>query len=168
MNKEEMKLFKSRNPREYINNSLSSRLPSGRKAYITRMWLEKTRFSIDDIQYARNRHPYWKSRKMSGSEERNQQRFLEHNYTRGDALVWNEKTIMKFIGMNRKDKSGRYIYKDHELAKHFRTTIPSIQHYRRKYNMAMGILTRKKIPITARKIYELIGMSEKLLRENIK
>ncbi len=168
MNKQEQKLFNSKNPREYIENSLKSNLPSGRKAFITRQWLEKTRYSIDDIQYARNRHPYWKSRKMRGSSERNQQRFLEHNYARSGALVWNEKTITRFLEMNRKDKYGRYIYKDHELAKHFRTTIPSIQHYRRKYNMALLILMAEKRPVTAKRILDLIGMSEKLLRERLK
>ncbi len=165
MTKDELKLFQSKNPHEYIDNSLKVKLTPGRKAFITKLWLDKKpKYTIDDIKYARNRHPYWKDKKMRGSYERNEIRRQEHDYSRGSMLEWDEKTIKKFIDMNKKSKNGRYETKDYELAKYFKTTIPSIQHYRRKYNMAMKILDRKNIKPTVNRIFELIQSSEKILR----
>lgn len=169
MNKEETKLFKSRTPHEYIDNSLKSKLSPGRKAYITKIWLDKKKkFSIEDIQYARNRHPYWKSRKMVGSYERNEQRRMEHDYSSNSKLDWDDATVMEFIDMNKKDDHGRYLHKDFELARHFNTSIPSIQHYRRKYNMAMVLMSREGKKPTEKRIYEYITQSEAILRRLVK
>ncbi len=169
MTKDELKLFQSKNPAEYIDNSLKVKLTPGRKAFITKLWLDKKpKYTIEDIKYARNRHPFWKGKKMKGSYERNEIRRFEHDYSEGSMLEWDEKTIKQFINMNKKDKNGRYQTKDYELARHFKTTIPSIQHYRRKYNMALKILNKKSINPTANRIYELIQSSEKILRNLMK
>lgn len=165
MNKEEQKLFNSKTPHEYIDNSLKVKLSPGRKAHITKLWLEKKKnYSIEDIQYARNRHPYWKSRKMQGSYERNEQRRMEHDYSSNLKLDWDRDAVMEFIAMNKKDERGRYEHKDFELAKHFRTSIPSIQHYRRKYNMAMVLMEREGLKPTGKRIYDYINQSESILR----
>ncbi len=168
MTKEEEKLFNSKTPVEYIDNSLRSKLPPGRKAYVTRLWLAKRKYTVDDIKYARNRHPFWKKLKMKGSYERNLQRRAEHDYTSYGTVEWDEKTILEFIRMNKKDKSGHYVHKDHELAKYFSATIPSIQHYRRKYNMAVALLTRKKSTVTDKRVYEYLVQSEQILRRMMK
>lgn len=168
MNKEELKLYNSRTPEEYITNSLKSKLPQGRKAHVTKQWLMKTNYSVEDIQHARNRHPYWKTRKMSGSVERNQMRMIEHNYTTNKPVVWDEDAVKEFIQMNKKDKKGVYINKDFELARHFRSTIPSIQHYRRKYNMVIALFNKEGISPTVNNIYKYIIKSELLLRNMLK
>jgi len=168
LSKREMKLFGSKTPREYIDNSLKVSLKPAEKAKITRLWLQKTRFTIEDIQHARNIHPYWKKKKMEGSYERNESRKISHDYTRYGTVEWNEDSIKEFIYLNQKDKSGRYIRKDHELAKHFHSTIPGIQHYRRKYNMAIKLLQKEKKSITTKRISDLITQSEQILRRMLK
>jgi len=160
MNREEQKLINSKTPEEYIENSIKCRLPSGRKAFITRLWLEKkAKYTIEDIKHARNRHPHWKKKKMEGSLERNQQRQHDHDYSRGGDITWNEKLIRKFIDLNRKDASGKYVSRDHQLAKKFNTTIPAIQHYRRKYNLTLKILERAGQKPNERRVLEFIGWS---------
>ena len=167
MKKTEEKLYNSKSPAEYIDNSLKVKLSPSEKARITRLWLEKTGFTIEEIQHARNIHPYWKKKKMEGSYERNEYRKLQHDYSTKGTVEWNEKSITEFIKMNGKDKSGKYTYKDHELARHFNSTIPGIQHYRRKYNMAIKILDNEKTKPTVKRIYNLITQSEQILRRQV-
>ena len=50
MNKQEEKLFKSKTPEEYIDNSLKVKLTPGRKAYITRLWLEKKKQALAALE----------------------------------------------------------------------------------------------------------------------
>jgi len=168
MNKQELKLFNSKTPEEYIDNSLKTNLPSGRKAHVTRLWLEKKKYTIEDIKRARNRHPYWKKKKMAGSSERNEQRRMEHDYRNYGSLEWDESTVKEFIEMNRKDKRGAYEHKDFELARHFATTIPSIQHYRRKYNMVVAILQKEKAAHSVKHVYDYLVHSEQKLRSILK
>lgn len=169
MNKDELMLLNSRNPGEYIENSIRCKLPSGRKAAITKQWLEKRKkYTIDDIKYARNRHPYWKEKKMEGSLERNLQRQQEHNYSYRGEIEWNEKTIKKFLDLNRKDGSGKYVTRDYQLAEKFSTTIPAIQHYRRKFNIVMKMFEKMNQKPTEKRILDYIGKSEKILRETLR
>lgn len=170
MTREEMKLFESSTPEEYITNSLKVKLPSGRKAFITRLWLEENpQFSIEDIQHARNRHPHWKEKKMEGSQIRNRKRQEQHDYSDGaPSIDWDSDTITDFINLNKKNKNGRYLYRDYELAKHFKSTIPSIQHYRRKHNMALKILDKEGVRPTVARIQKLIIHSEQWLRGELK
>jgi hypothetical protein len=168
LNREEQKLFSSRNPAEYISNSLKSRLQPGRKAYITKMWLRMKGYGIVEIQHARNIHPYWKSRKMAGSVERNLKRRKNHDYSSHRRLDWTDDTIKEFIMMNGKNKDGRYIHKDYELARHFGSTIPAIQHYRRKYNMAVAIIEKRDCERPSRnRIFNYITKCEQALRKLI-
>jgi hypothetical protein len=167
---QELKLLQSKSPEQYIENSIKSKLPSGRKAYMARLWMDKTGYSVEDIQRARNRNPYWKEKKMNGSPERNYQRRIDHDYSRGrtGAAVWDEETIKEFIALNKKDKNGRYVRKDFELAKHFKSTIAAIQHYRRKHNMTIRILDAGREAPSVKKVYGYISMSEQLLRTMLK
>jgi hypothetical protein len=164
LSKNEFTLFNTRTPEEYIDKSLKLKIPSGRKAYITKLWMDKKGYTVEDIQHARNRHPYWKAKKMEGSAERNEERRKANDYSKNGAVNWNDKQIKKFISMNKKDKKGRYIHKDISLAKHFRVSIPSIQHYRRKYNMAIRILEYEKKRPTNNGIFNYVVKSEEILR----
>jgi hypothetical protein len=171
MNKREEKLFNSKTPEEYIDNSLRCSLPAGRKAFITKLWLEKrVKYTIEDIKRARNRHPFWKKKKMEGSLDRNNQRHRDHNYTRHGKteIEWTEKTIRKFIDLNGKDAHGNYLNKDYQIAQKFSTTIPAIQHYRRKYNLVQKILEGQGLRLSERRVLDYIGMSEKILRQELK
>ncbi|HOW81352.1 MAG TPA: hypothetical protein PK573_02225 [Spirochaetota bacterium] len=161
---QEKNLLKAKNPRDYIDKSLKNKISPGRKAFVTRHWLDKTRYTIDDIKYARNRHPYWKAKKMEGTAERNAIRTKEHDYSKGDNIIWDEKLVHKFIERNKKDKQGKYIIKDWELAKEFRCTIPAIQHMRRKYNMAVRLIASSSGSITAKKLMEYLMLGESMLR----
>jgi hypothetical protein len=151
-------LYGSRTPAQYIDRSLEIKLSSGKKATITREWLKKTGFTVKDIQYARHRHSYWKKQKRKGHYERIRKRLDQHMYSNGEHLQWDEKMLRDFIA--RTDK-----FHDYELAKHFRTTIPSIQYLRRKYYCAKLILTKQNKRISTEQIYRLMQNSEKILVE---
>jgi len=169
MNRQEQKLLNSRTPEEYIDNSLKCGLPSGRKAFITRLWLEKKpKYTVRDIQRARNRHPYWKERKMEGGADRNVRRQVNHDYSSGTGDIdWTEKKILRFMDLNAKDRNGRYVHRDHEIARKFRTTIPAVQHYRRKYNLVVKILAKLGARPAGKLVLEFMQKSEKILREEI-
>ncbi|MCU0845023.1 MAG: hypothetical protein MUC76_08880 [Spirochaetes bacterium] len=165
LSKEELKLFSSKTPDDFIDRSLKVDIPRGRKAFIARLWLEKTGYESSDIEYARNRHPYWKARKGEGGAERVLQRLHEHDYSTGESVEWTEKRIQKFIELNAKDKNGKYITRDWELAKRFKCSIATIQHMRRKYNMTTKIIIAGKGKVTAKKLLEYLQMGEGMLRE---
>ena len=163
--KEEKKLLQAKNPTDYINRSLDLDIPSGRKAYVTRHWLDKTGYSVEDIKYHRNRHPYWKEKKMKGSAERTALRFAEHDYSSNKVIMWDEKMLRKFIDNNKKDKLGKYIFKDWELAKKFKCTIATIQHLRRKYNMSTSYITNNIGKVTEKRLMEHLKLGEGTLRK---
>jgi hypothetical protein len=69
--------------------------------------------------------------------------------------------LKEFLDLNGKDKSGRYLHRDWELANHFGTTIPSVQYLRRKYlrvRELLGPRARKE------KILEYMVSSEIVLQ----
>jgi hypothetical protein len=163
--KKEKILLTARNPKEYIDRSLKSNISPGRKAFITRRWLEKKRYTIEDIKYARNRHPFWKGKKMEGTAERNAARTIEHNYGTGKNILWDDDLILEFIEANKKDKNGNYLKRDWELAKEFKCTIPAIQHMRRKFNMAVKIITVSSGNITKKRLLDHLKYGESTLRK---
>lgn len=166
--KKEKLLLAAKSPREYIDKSLRSDISPGRKAFITRHWLEKKKYTIEDIKYARNRHPYWKEKKMEGTAERNVARAREHNYGNGNNIIWDDGLIMDFISANKKDNTGNYINKDWELAKEFECTIPAIQHMRRKFNMAEKIIMVASGKITVKRLLDYLKYGEGALRKMMK
>jgi hypothetical protein len=140
MTKTENAILASKTPQEYIDRSLKARLTPAAKAKLARLWMESTGYTKEDILRARNRHPYWKKKKMEGSAERTKKRLEHHDYSGGLAVQWNEGLVSEFLGLNKKMPDGRYMYKDWQLAEHFGATIPSIQYMRRKYSKVSKLL----------------------------
>jgi len=161
MKKFEKLILESMTPEEYVTNSLKSHFSASEKARLARIWMQKTGFSKDDILRARNRNEYWRVRKMEGSGERTKRRMESHDYSQGKNVVWTRENIEEFLSLNRKDSFGRYFHRDWELAQRFRTSIPSIQYLRRKYNKV-----RKMLGPNARreKIIEYMRCSELVLQ----
>jgi hypothetical protein len=140
MTKAENAILDSRTPDEYIEASLKSRLNPAAKARLAKTWMESTGYTREDILYARNRHPYWRKKKMEGSVERTRRRLEAHNYSGGQSLPWTKERVEEFLARNGKDKAGRYVSKDWQLAEHFESSIPSIQYMRRKCRKVEGLL----------------------------
>lgn len=136
---EKKKLFSAKTPDKYIDKTIQSRLSRGMRAKITREWLEKTGYTIEDIQYARNRHPYWKKKKSKGSSERQVERLKKFDFREKGAanLIWTDEMLKDFLSKNSS-------MSDHELAKYFQTTLPAINHIRRKIKLSERILTATK------------------------
>jgi hypothetical protein len=132
MTKTETTILESRTPADYIDRSLKARLSPAAKAKLARLWMESTGYSKEDILRARNRHPYWKRKKMEGSAERTRRRLAAHDYSSGSSVQWDAKLVAEFLELNKRGAEGRYEWKDWQLAEHFGATIPSIQYMRRK------------------------------------
>jgi len=135
-----MAILDSRSPDEYIEASLKSRLSPAAKARLAKQWMESTGYTREDILYARNRHPYWRKKKMEGSVERTRRRLEAHNYSQGQSTPWSRERVEEFLSLNGKDRGGRYERKDWELAEHFGSSIPSIQYMRRKCRKVENLL----------------------------
>jgi hypothetical protein len=140
MTKTETTILDSKSPGDYIDRSLKARLAPAAKAKLARQWMEATGYSKEDILRARNRHPYWKRKKMEGSAERTRKRLAEHDYSGGASVQWDASLVSEFLGLNRKASDGRYEHKDWQLAERFGSTIPSIQYMRRKLSKVEGLL----------------------------
>ncbi len=160
MTKYELAILAAKDPAAYIDASLKAKLAPAVKARLARRWMEKTGFTREDILYARNRHPYWKQKKMEGSIERTRRRLVEHDYSAGGSLVWNAELVSRFLELNGRDKSGRYQHHDWEIAEAFGASIPSIQYMRRKLRRAMDLLGAKA---SKSKIVEYLTFAESVL-----
>lgn len=132
--------MRAKTPDEYIDASLASELTPALKARLARSWMRVSGYTVDDIIKARNRHPFWKKMKAQGAAERTKKRQEEHDYSNGVEIVWIPALVGEFLGMNGKDESGHYKNKDWEIAKRFKTSIPSIQYMRRKLALAIKTL----------------------------
>lgn len=156
---ERRKLLSARTPEKYIEKTLDSKLSRGLRAKITKEWLDKTSYTIEDIQYARNRHPYWKKKKSVGSQERQNKRLEKFNFRAPNAanLVWTNEKLQEFLSLNSK-------MVDHELAKHFETTLPAVNHIRRKIKIVEKILEAKRKKPTAKQMIPLLKRAEKNLK----
>jgi hypothetical protein len=140
MTKTETTILESKTPADYIDRSLKARLTPAAKAKLARLWMESTGYSKEDILRARNRHPYWKRKKMEGSAERTRNRLAAHDYSGGTSVQWDASLVSQFLGLNRRGPDGRYERKDWQLAERFGATIPSIQYMRRKLSKVEGLL----------------------------
>jgi hypothetical protein len=140
MTKTESSILASKTPEDYIDRSLKARLPPAAKAKLARHWMEATGYSKEDILRARNRHPYWKRKKMEGSAERTRRRLAAHDYSSGASVSWDQGLVSEFLRLNRKGTDGRYEQKDWQLAERFGATIPSIQYMRRKLSKVESLL----------------------------
>jgi hypothetical protein len=140
MTKTETTILESKTPEDYIDRSLKARLAPAAKAKLARHWMEATGYTKEDILRARNRHPYWKRKKMEGSAERTKRRLAAHDYSGGASVQWDQDLVAEFLDLNRKDRSGRYEQKDWQLAERFGATIPSIQYMRRKLSKVESLV----------------------------
>lgn len=140
MAKAETSILESKTPEEYIDRSLKAKLAPAAKARLARLWMESTGYTKEDILRARNRHPYWKRKKMEGSAERTKRRLAAHDYSGGATVDWNASLVEEFLSLNGLDASGSYEHKDWELAERFSATIPSIQYMRRKLRKVRELL----------------------------
>ncbi len=163
LTKEEKKLINARTPDQYIDYSIKLDIPRGRKAFLSRLWQVETGFSVEDIMYARNRHPYWKDKKQKNHKERTKKRLEQYDFSTGERIEWTDELIEKFLSLNQRKSNGRYVLEDRVLAERFATTIPGIQHMRRKYNYAVNILNFEKKNITHKRLMELMTQSEGIL-----
>jgi hypothetical protein len=160
---ERSKLLSAKTPEQYISFSINSKLPPGKKATITSEWLAKTNFTYEDIAYARNRDPYWRKKKSLGSKQRNLKRIQEFNFKKPGAnpkKTWSIKEIEELFDL---DKT----LVDRDLAKKFKTSLPAINHIRRKFKMVREIFELKKEKGNKKKIVAYSMKSEKLLREEL-
>jgi len=157
---EKKKLMLSKNPEQYIENSWKSKLTAGQKSAITLEWLQKKGYTIQDIQYARNRNENWKKLKNKGNVERNAKRIEKYNFSKANSekKVWKQADIEDFYKINSK-------MADWELAKKYKTTLPSINHIRRKFKLAENIMALKKEKPNAKKVATMAMTNEKSLRD---
>jgi len=164
LNAAEKKLLLNKTADSYIEACRKSKIRSGRKAYVTRIWLIKYKKEMSDIVKARNRNAYWKSKKSVGSQERNKERAAKFNYSTGTRKVWKSKDIERLLANNDK--------RDHELAKMFKVSIASIQARRRSLKIARQILEKQGAKrISKPKLLALSLKSDKYLakqRDQIK
>jgi hypothetical protein len=160
MNKSESAVLEAKTPEEYIDRSLKAKLSPAAKAHLARTWMESTGYSKEDILRARNRHPYWKRKKMEGSAERTRRRLAAHDYSGGASVNWNRALVTEFLGLNGKDSFGRYELKDWQLAERFGATIPSIQYMRRKLRKVRDILGMRS---SSEKVVDYLLRAESVL-----
>jgi hypothetical protein len=146
MTKTETTILESKTPEDYIDRSLKARLSPAAKAKLARRWMETTGYTKEDILRARNRHPYWKRKKMEGSAERTRRRLAAHDYSSGASVRWDKKLVSEFLNLSRKGSDGRYEQKDWQLAERFSATIPSIQYMRRKLSRVEALLGARASP----------------------
>lgn len=156
---EKNKLMVAKTPEQYIENSWKSKLTAGQKSAITVEWINQSGYSIEDIQYARNRNPNWKKLKNKGNVERNARRIAKYNYSKSADIkkIWTLADIEEFYKVNK-------TMADWELAKKYKTTLPSVNHIRRKLKIAENILMSSKEKPTGKKIATLAMTNEKTLR----
>lgn len=155
------KLLIRKTPESYIDYSVNSSLTPAEKRKVTRLWLKKTGFTIDDINYARNRHPYWKKIKMKGSAERTKNRMEKYDFSKGKHKKWGKDELREFLDVNDK-------LLDYELAEKFESSIPSIQGVRRLYNLALKILELEGKKKGKPALLKLMLINEKALRNQYK
>jgi len=157
MNEEMKKLLQKKTADAYVDFAVKSELTPAEKRFVTRQWLEKTGFTIDDINYARNRHPYWKKIKMKGAAERTRARMQKYDFSKGIHKKWGKEELLEFLEIN-----GQFA--DFELAEKFQCSIPAIQGVRRLYNLAGRILESEGKKKVKSALHKLMMINEKALR----
>ncbi|MCL2480226.1 MAG: hypothetical protein FWF38_00795 [Spirochaetaceae bacterium] len=161
MSEKMKKLLEKKTIDAYVDYSIKSSLTPAEKRFVTRKWLEKTGLTIQDINYTRNRHPYWKKVKMNGAAERRKTRMEKYDFSKGTHKKWEKEELLDFIDLNPK-------HPDFELAKIFKCSIPSIQGIRRLYNLAAKILEFEGKKKAKPAMHKLMLINEKALREMYK
>lgn len=155
---QEKYLMEATTPEDWIQRSLEVIVPRGRKSALAGLWLKDRKFTSADLKHARNRHPYWKQIKQNGYKERNKKRWSKFNFLT-KKQKWSEDKIKRFLKVHS-------LYVDRELAEMFETTIPGIQHWRRKLKLVDRIKCQDPSRrYTLRTVVFLMSMAEYKLRE---
>jgi len=162
MTKAEVAILAAEDPAEYIDASLRSRLSPKDKAKLARLWMNRTGYTREEILYARNRHPYWRREKMEGSAARTRERLAAHDYSKGKPVRWTRRRIEAYLDYDLLLKDGGYEKKDWEVARHFGTSIPSIQYMRRKIRKARALLAGR---IVREKLIDYLLCAESVLSQ---
>lgn len=165
-------IINAKTPMEFIHRCIYTTLSNGEKQVASREWRNKTGHTVKDIMYARHRHPYWKLKKHVGHKERYVRRNKLHRYFevsgRKSFKRYTDEELLEFVKMNKVDKDGNYPIPDKDIAKHFGTSIPSVQYLRRKLNCSLTILEKGNKTYTETMILNLIKDSEHVLRRRSK
>ena len=165
-------ILNAKTPMEFIHRCIYTNISSGEKHKASREWRNRTGHTVRDIMYARHRHPYWKIKKHIGHKERYIERTKRHMYYevsgRSRFKRYTDEELLEFIRMNKTDKQGYYLNPDRVLAKHFGTSIPSVQYLRRKLNSSLIILKKINKAYTEKSVLNLIKESEHVLRKKSK
>lgn len=164
-------ILNSKNPDEYVERTLNSDLTRGEKISLAREWQKLSGFTGEDIKAAREQHPYYKEKRREGSSQRIAERISQHNYSKTKSTRTKEYSadeISIFLDLNKKDKKGRYIHRDWEIAKEMKTTIPAVQHWRRKYNLIVKIAEKEGTKVTKAFVKKMMKNHEKGLRKMYK
>lgn len=159
---ERKKLLSAKNPAQYIQRSLESKLSRGEKGSITRDWLEKSGYTHEDILHARNRNDYWKEQKGKGSYKRTLTRIKKLNFAKKGQprKAWTESDLGKFYDLNSE-------LADWQLAQKFKTSLPAVNHIRRKFKLARLVLEKGRKPANKVGILKLAKSDEKVLRNTL-
>lgn len=162
-------ILKAKTPSEYIERCLYSNVRSGEKAIISKVWQDRTGYTVEDIKYARNRHPYWKGRKLEGNTDRNRIRFKKYHFKDTPKCIWPLSKIKEFLKLNKK-KDGVYVYKDKDIARMMESTLASVQAWRRKVNLINKLFDKLKTRLGKREEYLplLMRSNEITLRQEVK
>jgi TPP-dependent indolepyruvate ferredoxin oxidoreductase alpha subunit len=162
-------ILKSKTPMEYIDRCLKSKVSWGEKSTLALLWQKKTGHTNNDIKYARNRHPYWKARKLEGNTERTRKRMATHKYMAEPKHMWSDSRIKKFLKLNHKINE-KFIHRDWEIAQLMETTIAGVQAWRRKYNLIMKLFSKMHTRPAKRAEYiiPLMRSSETTLRAELR
>jgi hypothetical protein len=161
-NKELILFLKKKTPSDYIDYCTKSNLKSGDKAKLTKIWTSVSKYTVKDLEYARNRHPYWKKLKEKGSVERNKIRLEKYYFYDNKKNVrsrkWTDDELKEFLSLNDEKR-------DWELAKYFKRSIPAIQYIRRKIQLAVKLAEKNKVkPSDKRYLFKMLLIDEKALR----
>jgi len=159
---ERKKLLSAKTPAQYIQRSLDSKLSRGEKGSVTREWLAETGFTHEDILHARNRNEYWKEQKGKGSYKRTLSRIKKLNFAKKGTprKVWTEADLGKFYDLN--DELA-----DWQLAQKFKTSLPAVNHIRRKFRLSKAILDKQRRTANKAGVIKLAKSDEKVLRNTL-
>jgi hypothetical protein len=157
----------SRTPDEFVRRSIDAPLSSGELAATTRAWTKARGLDVSAVKNARKNNPRWRETKLSLQRHRSMRRFVDHNYSNSRYVRtrWDAEKIQEFLSMNILGENGRYVYRDWQMAKRLKTSIPSIQYWRRKVNMAYKILGDGVLQAN---LLEYLSVCEQSLRKKMR
>ena len=157
-------ISQSKTPQQFIDRCLHTKVLRGQKGLICIDWLKKTGYTNDDVKHARHRHPYWKAQKLKGGQERNKKRMKLFNfYGYKVSQHWTPEKIKRFMYLNKKEADGKYMNTDVAIASVLKTSIASVQYWRRKFNMIEKLVGSRRVDMMS-----LATQSEHALRTKIK